>query len=205
MGYKVDTKNKQQKVPVGRYLVEIQSCEWVISKKKKTPGMAFKFRILSGDQKNKTFVYTYYLTPKTEWMVATFMDALGFDGAFELDEKNLESMFLGKRFVANVEHSSYEGKTREELSFPELMTSEERDSVAAVPVKTVKGGVFVKKGSRPGGGGGGAPKPTPTPVVTSSAPVNDSLPEDEDFSYNDLEGVGEPETPGEFPDDDIPF
>ena len=199
MGYKVNTKDRESIPAVGRYLTEVMACEWQVSKEKKTIGIVFKFRILSGEAKNNNFIYTYWLTERTTYMIATFMDALGLDGEYDLDPSTIESLFLGKRVVINLEHDSYKGKKKVEVVLPEAMTPEESDSVSMVPVKIVKGGVFQK---RKGTGGGGSQKPTPTPIATSAAPVDDRLPEEEDVTPTANSGVV---SSTEFPDDDIPF
>jgi hypothetical protein len=120
-------KDQFQPLPTGKYYGEITGIKYFLSSRKKTPGIAFKITILTGDQKGKTHTENYYLTQSALPRLATFCVAAGRKTAFEeTDPEETWKALGGKRFKFELEHKEFKGNVSAQFSKIEKLNKKEK-------------------------------------------------------------------------------
>lgn len=102
-------------LPSGRYPVRVEEYEEIESQNG-TPGLKWRFKVLSGEYSGKTIIDRTYLTEAAQWRLESLLRAAGVElppvgSDFILMPKDVN----GKVLEVSLAHREYDGKTRYEV------------------------------------------------------------------------------------------
>lgn len=121
-------------VPDGTYFLAASDFRRGTSSQKGTPFLAYGIVVIGGKEHGKRFEQTWYLTDKSAWRFAKFLQAVGAPELETDSDDELEEFTLQREFRAHVKREAGTGgyKDRNDINYPSALTTAEREQVKKI-------------------------------------------------------------------------